>query len=387
MITKTDRAGIRLNRVGVGLKRIVAACIAAVCVIGCMQTSIVTAKAEDEKSEMEAIKEDIKGYVQSLDKDDPRGSTDLQTCIMNDIGFDYDKDTPGDYYDPESALLVHVDENKLVSVYASDGVHKWPVEYITVDDEGNQIGWTTDGVNINIVKHSDADYTDYYDIDTKKPAHTMFINYDLSTAPILDVPAPPISKKVAWKTDPGSFEYYYDAFNCGYVSGKYTTYISAWDYDENDIEFDEGTINVVIRSTKITSISKKAFKVRDIKDIKRVKIYLPKEKFKAYKTMLLKVPSIKKLNKAGKVKFYTLNKWNGKILARKDSDIEFATEPNYEYDGTTQAITGGEWYEENILASREDSLKNTNIKKGSKIYKELVGYGEYSYNIGAIHQS
>lgn len=381
MITKTCKAGTGLNRVGIGLKRIAAGCIAAVCVIGCMQTGIVTAKADDEESEMNTVEKCIKHWVQSLGKGNPRGSSDLQTYIISTIsGYDYDYNTPGDHYYPESALLIHVDENKLVSVYASDGVNKWPIEYSFRDDKGNDIGWTTDGVNINIVKHSDADYTDYYDIDTKKPAHTIYMNYDLSVAPTPDIPAPPVSKKVAWDTDPGSFEYYYDAFNYGYVSGKYTTYISAWDYDMGNIGFDEETtnINVVIRSTKITSISKKAFPAGDIKEIKKVKIYLPEEKFKAYKTMLLKVPSIKKVNKAGKVKFYTLNKWNGKILARSGSDITFATEPDYVY-GATQATTRGEWYDENVIASREDSLKNTNVKKGSKAYKELVEYGKY-YN-------
>lgn len=377
MITKADRAGIGLNKVSTGLKRIAAVCIAMVCVIGCMQTGIVTAKADDEESEMNTVEKCIKHWVQSLGKGNPRGSSDLQTYIISTIsGYDYDYNTPGDHYYPESALLVHVDENKLVSVYASDGVNKWPIEYSFRDDKGNDIGWTTDGVNINIVKHSDADYADYYDIDTKKPAHTMYINREISVAPTPDIPAPPVSEKVEWDTDPGSFTYEYDAFNYGYVSGKYTTYISSGDDDMRNMGFDEGTTNVVIRSTKITSISKKAFSVRDIKDVKRVKIYLPEEKFKAYKTMLLKVSSIKKLKKAGKVKFYTLGKWNGKILARRDSYVEFTKEPDYVY-GATQATTRGEWYDENVIASREDSLKNTNIKKGSKAYKELVEYGEY----------
>jgi hypothetical protein len=384
MITKTDRAGTGLNKVPVGLKRIVAVCIAAVCVIGCMQTGIVTAKAEDEESEMDFVKECIKECVQAdekswsqfSDEEFPRGSSDLQTYLLTGLCGYYDYKTPGDHYYPESALLIHVDENKLVSVYASDGVNKWPIEYSFEDDKGNYIGWTTDGVNINIVKHSDADYTDYYDIDTKKPAHTIYMNYDLSVAPTPDIPAPPVSEKVDWKTDPGSFYYAYDDSNYGYVSGKYTTYISAYDDDEGDVGLGDGT-NVVIRSTKITSISKKAFAMGDIKEIKKVKIYLPEEKFKAYKTMLLKVSSIKKLKKAGKVKFYTLNKWNGKILAHRDSYVEFATEPDYVY-GATQATTRGEWYDENVIASREDSLKNTNVKKGSKAYKRLVEYGEYS---------
>ena len=375
MITKAGKAGIGLNKVSTGLKRIVAVCIAAVCVIGCMQTGIVTAKAEDEESEIAFVKKSLKECAQSLSKESPRGSNDLQTFIITGL-YDYcDYKTPGDHYYPGKALLVHVDENKLVTVYASDGVNKWPIEYSFEDDKGNNIGWTTDGVNINIVKHSDADYTDYYDIDTKKPAHTMFINREISVAPTPDIPAPPVSEKVAWDTDPGSFNYICDA-GYGYVSGKYTTYISACNNDIDDIGFGDGT-NVVIRSTKITSISKKAFKAGDIKEIKKVKIYLPEEKFKAYKTMLLKVPSIKKVNKAGKVKFYTLNKWNGKILARGDSDITFTTEPDYVY-GATQATTRGEWYDENVIASREDSLKNTNVKKGSKAYKRLVEYGEYS---------
>lgn len=345
-----------IDKVGTGLKRIVAVCIAMVCVIGGMQTSIVTAKAEDEKSEMEAIKEDIKGYVQSLDKDDPRGSTDLQTCIMNDIGFDYDKDTPGDYYDPESALLVHVDENKLVSVYASDGVHKWPVEYITVDDEGNQIGWTTDGVNINIVKHPS--------VDKYKAKNKLEMEYDLSADPVPDAPpAPPISKKLSATEDPGTMVYGNKRSTSGIVIGRNTTYITGKETYDND-QFS----TLVIRSTKIKKISKNMCPYYSESDFggleanrnRTLKIYLPKEKFSKYKSMLLKVKSFK----ISKLKFYTLDKWNGKM-----SYVQMG-------GGSSNIITGGENYDDVIEREWAEALKGTSIKKGTKEYKYVLKHGE-----------
>lgn len=353
MITKADRAGIGLNKVSIGLKRIVAVCIAMVCVIGCMQGNIVTAKAEDEESEMEAIKEDIKEYVQSLDKEDPHGSTDLQTCIMNDIGFDYDKDTPGDYYDPETSTLVHVDENKLVTVYISDGVHKWPVEYTTVDDEGNDIGWTTDGVNINIVKHPS--------VDKFKAEDKLEMEYDLSADPVPDAPpAPPISEKLSATEDPGTMVYGNKRSTSGIVIGRNTTYITGKETYDND-QFS----TLVIRSTKIKKISKNMCPYYSESDEanrnRTLKIYLPKEKFSKYKSMLLKVKSFK----ISKLKFYTLDKWNGKMnyvqMSNRDS---------------SNFVTGGENYDDVVKREVAEALKGTSIKKGTKEYEYVLKHGE-----------
>lgn len=349
-----------------GLKRIAAGCIAAVYVIGCTQGSIVTARAEDEESEMEAIKEDIKRDAQDNDwPDAPRGSSDLQTYIMcnNDmVEYDgirgckvnYDPNTPGDYYDPETSTLVHVDENKLVTVYVSDGVNKWPVEYTSEDDEGNQIGWTTDGVNITIVKHPN--------VDKYKAKDKFETEYGLSVDPVPDTPpAPPISEKLSASEDPGTMEYGIKRPTSGIVIGRNTTHITGDDFDD----FWEFS-TLVIRSTKIEKISKNM--CPDYSDYglgfanrnRTLKIYLPKEKFSKYKSMLLKVKSFK----ISKLKFYTLDKWNGKM--------SYVLMP----DRGTSNIAGGENYDDVTEQERVEALKGTSIKKGTKEYEYVLKNGE-----------
>lgn len=353
MITKADRAGIGLNKVSIGLKRIVAGCIAMVCVIGCMQGNIVTAKAEDEKSEIDFVKEYLKECMQSLDEDDARGSNDIQTYLMYWVCYDCDYTTPGDHYYPDRALLVHVDENKLISAYASDGVHKWPIEYTFEDGEDNYIGWTTDGVNINIVKHPS--------VDKYKAKNKLEIEYDLAADPVPDAPpAPPISKKLSATEDPGTIEYGNKRSTSGIVIGRNTTYITG---KETSVYGKFSTL--VIRSTKIKKISKNMCPYYSETDSgnrnRTLKIYLPKEKFSKYKSMLLKVKSFK----ISKLKFYTLDKWNGKI-----SYVQMS------YMGSSNIITGGENYDDVVERERVEALKGTSIKKGTKEYEYVLKHGE-----------
>ena len=111
--------------------------------------------------------------------------------------------------------------------------------------------------------------------------------------------------------DYGSFQFV-SGSDDGYATGKDTTYITSKAFDGAG----RGRVaKLVIRSTKITSISKNALcednNYNNYKlDIKKgIKIYLPKSKFNKYKSMLLKCYGVKQ----AKPKFYTLDKWDGKL--------------------------------------------------------------------------
>ena len=267
-------------------KRTAAAILAAACIITGVQVPWISITAHAEPTEAEMLKYVKDTYDEEFNSISPDSSL-----------YGISQNTPGDYYIPEEALLVHIDANGHRSYFASDGVNKWPLEFFyydrsNPDNPNNYTSFTSDGITAQVTKHP------------KKVAES--VNDEFATDPDIIIPSPPKATKIEMSQDYGSFQFV-SGSDDGYATGKDTTYITSKAFDG------AGRVaKLVIRSTKITSISKNAlcednnYKL-DIK--KGIKIYLPKSKFNKYKSMLLKCYGVKQ----AKPKFYTLDKWDGKL--------------------------------------------------------------------------
>ena len=299
------------------IKRILAAAMAAACIISGIQMPGTIARAETAASAdgvtEEKLADDMQKYIdyqidyrlQYYLSDDTNtsipgthycsilteSSTDLNEAVKDNV--------PGEYYFPTESLWLHIGADGQRAMWASDGTNKYLLEGRYLIEEGSNgsddkyIYYISDGITAKIVTHPDQE-VEYASTDLFAGDEEIVI------------PDPPKATKIEMSQDYGSFQFV-SGSDDGYATGKDTTYITSKAFDG------AGRVaKLVIRSTKITSISKNAlcednnYKL-DIK--KGIKIYLPKSKFNKYKSMLLKCYGVKQ----AKPKFYTLDKWDGKL--------------------------------------------------------------------------
>lgn len=296
------------------IKRMLAAAMAAACIISGTQLSGTVARAETAASADGVTEEglakgiqwkidyEIESELQYLLEDEKNSTPEMHYCSILTDSTNPNKNVkdhvPGEYYFPTKALWLHIGSDGQNALYACDGTYKYPMEYKHLIEEGENraddkyLYFVSDGITAKIVTHPDQ--------EVKYASGYLFAGDEE-----IVIPDPPKASKIEMSKDGGSFWYSVDSKYDGYVTGIDTTYIT-----HKTFESAGHVSKLVIRSTKITSISKDAFKeVEDICLKKGTKIYLPKSKFKQYKAMLLKCRELKK----AKPKFYTLDKWDGKM--------------------------------------------------------------------------
>ena len=298
------------------IKRMLAAAMAAACIISGTQLSGTVARAETAASADGVTEEglakgiqwkidyEIESELQYLLEDEKNSTPERHYCnipasIEHPTNENVKDHVPGEYYFPTKALWLHIGSDGQNALYACDGTYKYPMEYKHLIEEGENraddkyLYFVSDGITAKIVTHPDqeVEYASGY----------LFAGDEE-----IVIPDPPKASKIEMSEDYGSFQFV-SGSDDGYATGKDTTYITSKAFDG------AGRVaKLVIRSTKITSISKNAlcednnYKL-DIK--KGIKIYLPKSKFNKYKSMLLKCYGVKQ----AKPKFYTLDKWDGKL--------------------------------------------------------------------------
>lgn len=337
------------------IKRMLAAAMAAACIISGTQLSGTVARAETAASADGVTEEglakgiqwkidyEIESELQYLLEDEKNSTPEIHYCnipasIEHPTNENVKDHVPGEYYFPTKALWLHIGSDGQNALYACDGTYKYPMEYKHLIEEGENraddkyLYFVSDGITAKIVTHPDqeVEYASGY----------LFAGDEE-----IVIPDPPKPSKIEMSEDGGSFYYSADSSSDGYVTGKDTTYISHETVGEGD-----RISKLVIRSTKVTNIPKNVFKGMYPERLKKgVKIYLPKSKFKKYKAMLLKSRDLKK----AKPKFYTLDKWDGKI----GSDMTWIKE---------------EGWKETIKADRTEALKGTDQEGNKKIINRYI---------------